>query len=77
MKSKELVALLERVETWPESAQRLLVEIGLEIEQELSGDYHASPEDLQAIDEALEAVERGEIATPEEVEAVFAKFRGA
>jgi hypothetical protein len=37
--------------------------------------YYASPEELKAIDEALEAVARGEIATDEEVEAVFAKFR--
>jgi hypothetical protein len=75
MKTKDLTALLERAETWPEAAQRQLVEIGLEIEQELSGDYRATPEDLKAIDEALEAVERGEVATTEEVEAVFAKYR--
>ncbi|MEJ2374035.1 MAG: hypothetical protein P8Y71_01060 [Pseudolabrys sp.] len=37
--------------------------------------YHASPEELKAIDEALEEVARGEIATDEEVEAVFAKYR--
>jgi predicted transcriptional regulator len=37
--------------------------------------YHATPEELQAIDEGLEAIRRGEIATEEEVEAVFAKFR--
>jgi hypothetical protein len=37
--------------------------------------YHASTEELRAIDEALTAVERGEIASDEEVEAVFAKYR--
>ena len=49
----------------------------LEIEQGRSGDYHATPEDLAAIDEALEAVKRGEVATEAEVEAVFAKYRNA
>jgi predicted transcriptional regulator len=37
--------------------------------------YHASSEELRAIDEALAAVERGEVATDEEVEFVFAKYR--
>ncbi len=37
--------------------------------------YRATPAELKAIDEALAAVERGEIATDEEVEAVFAKYR--
>jgi hypothetical protein len=32
---------------------------------------------LQAIDEALGQVARGEIAGREEIEAAFAKFRGA
>jgi hypothetical protein len=77
MKSKALSAVLERVETWPEAAQDELAEIALELEQGRSGLYHATPEELAAIDEALEAVERGEIATDAEVEAVFAKYRGA
>ena len=37
--------------------------------------YRATPAELKAIDEALAAVERGEIATDEEVEAVFARYR--
>jgi len=43
--------------------------------KETSPLYHASPEELRAIDEALAAVARGEIAGDEEVEAVFAKYR--
>jgi hypothetical protein len=77
MKSKMLTAVLERVATWPEAAQEELAEFVLEIEQGRSGDYHATPEELAAIDEALEAVERGEVATDAEVEAVFAKYRSA
>ena len=37
--------------------------------------YHASPDELKLIDEALAAVARGEIASDEEVEIVFAKYR--
>ncbi len=37
------------------------------------GKYHASLHELALIDEALAAVARGEIASDEEVEAVFAK----
>jgi hypothetical protein len=37
--------------------------------------YHASPDELKLIDEALAAVASGEIASDEEVEAVFAKYR--
>jgi predicted transcriptional regulator len=37
--------------------------------------YRATPEELKAIDEAIAEVERGEIASDEEVEAVFAKYR--
>lgn len=75
MKTKELTAILERVETWPESAQRQLAEIALEIESDLAGEYVPTPEELKAIDEGIAAADRGEFATDEEVEAVFAKFR--
>ena len=38
------------------------------------GVYHASPDELKLIDEALAAVARGEIASDEEVVTVFAKY---
>jgi predicted transcriptional regulator len=75
MKSKTLDAVLERVATWPEAAQEELAQIALEIEQDLTGTYRATPEELKAIDEGIAAANRGEFATNEEVEAVFAKFR--
>ena len=37
--------------------------------------YRASPDELKLLDEALAAVVRGEIASDEEVEAMFAKYR--
>jgi hypothetical protein len=64
--------VLERVKTWPEQAQADLAEIVLDMEVALrSGSYRASPEELQAIDEA----DRAGIARDEEIEAAFATFR--
>jgi len=68
---------LARVANWPEEDQEELAQIALEIEARRHGVYHATPEELAAIDEALAAVPRGEIASGEEVEAVFAKYRRA
>ncbi len=68
---------LARVANWPEEDQEELAQIALEIEARRHGVYHATPEELAAIDEALAAVGRGEIATEEAVEAVFAKYRRA
>jgi hypothetical protein len=68
--------LLKRVETWPEQDQQELAEVARDIEARRSGVYHATPEELRAIDEALGQVARGEIASREEIEAAFAKFRG-
>jgi hypothetical protein len=67
--------LLEQLESWPEEDQEELVEYAREIEARRTGEYHATPEELEAIDEALGQVARGEVASPEEIEAAFAKFR--
>jgi len=69
--------LLEQVESWPQEDQAELIEYAREIEARRTGVYHASPEELAAIDEALGQLARGEVASEEEVEAAFAKFRGS
>jgi hypothetical protein len=69
--------VLARVERWPEDDQDELAQIALEIEARRLGVYRASPDELRCIDEALDAVERGEFASDEEVRAVFAKYRRA
>ncbi len=69
--------MLARAETWSEQDQEELAQVALEIEARRHGLYRASPDELKAIDEALAAVARGEIASDEEVEAVFAKYRKA
>jgi hypothetical protein len=67
--------LVEQLESWPEEDQEELVEYARGIEARRTGEYHATPEELEAIDEALGQVARGELATKEEIEAAFAKFR--
>jgi hypothetical protein len=69
--------LLERVESWSPEDQEELAEYVREIEARRTGVYHATSDELDAIDEALGQVARREIASEEEVEAAFAKFRGA
>jgi ParB-like chromosome segregation protein Spo0J len=68
---------LDRVANWPEEDQQELAQVALEIEARRHGVHHATPQELAAIDEALVAVGRGEIASEEAVEAVFAKYRRA
>ena len=69
--------LLEQVEAWPAQDQEELAEYAREIEARRTGVYAATPEELAAIDEALGQVARGELSTRDEIEAAFAKFRGA
>jgi hypothetical protein len=74
MTKEQVKAVLDRVRTWPRERQEELAEIALEIEAELgSRTYHATPEELQAVDEA----ERSGVASEQEVEAAFRTFRGA
>ena len=67
--------VLARAESGSEQDHEELAQVALEIEARRHGVYHASADELKAIDEALAAVARGEIASGEEVEAVFAKYR--
>jgi hypothetical protein len=70
----KLKDVLERVESWPEEAQKELAEIAIEIEAGFRGGvYHATPEELQAIDEG----DRSGLATEQQVEAAFRTFRRA
>jgi hypothetical protein len=67
--------VLARAEKWSEQDQEELAQAALEIEARRHGMYRAAPEELRALDDAMAAVQRGDIASDEEVEAVFAKYR--
>jgi predicted transcriptional regulator len=71
----KLKDIIERAESWPEQAQEELAQIALEIEAQLHGHYHATPEDIEVIDRGLRDAAEGRFATDEQVAAVFAKYR--
>jgi hypothetical protein len=71
MTKEQINAVLERVRSWPAEDQEELIEVVREIEAQRTGRYHATQQELEAIDEA----ERSGIATDEEVEAAFRAFR--
>ena len=77
MVAKVLKDILTRVESWPEPAQEEAAASLQAIEDELREPYELTKADKEAIDRGLEAVRKGEIATDQEVEAVFAKYRKA
>jgi hypothetical protein len=73
MTKERVKVVLDRVLNWPPERQEELAEIALEIEAELGIQaYHASADELEAIDEA----ERSGIASEHDVEAAFRTFRG-
>jgi hypothetical protein len=63
----------ERVQAWPESDQEELAELAEHIEVRHRGAYHATADELQAIDDA----DRSGIASEQDVEAAFKTFRSA
>jgi hypothetical protein len=69
----KLKEVLERARAWPEADQAELAVYAEEIENRHGGDYHATPEELEAIDEA----DRSGVAKATEVEAAFRTFRRA
>jgi hypothetical protein len=73
MSAEHIERLFEHVRSWPHEDQDELAQIARDIEARRSGVYHATPEELAAIDDA----DRSGIATEEEVEAAFHSFRRA
>jgi hypothetical protein len=74
MKKADVKAVLGRVLLWPAEAQKEAIGALRAIELDWFDDgYHATPEELAAIDDA----DRGELASGEEVEVAFGAFRSA
>lgn len=73
--NKALIDVLDRAQSWPQNAQVELERVALEIEAELGqSTYHATTDELAGIQRGLEAAERDQFATDEEIKAVFAKY---
>jgi hypothetical protein len=72
----ELKNLLPRIDAWPSEDQEALVEAARGIEAERTGVYHATAEELAAIDRGLDDVRRDRFATVEAQDEARAKLRG-
>ena len=66
--TKLMEKALDAVRAWPADRQDEAAKMLLALDRLGPGPYQASPEELAAIDEALEQVERGERANPAEVD---------
>jgi hypothetical protein len=67
--------VLARAEHWTASAQDKLVKAALEIEQVQDLEFELDADDLKIIDERIAGSARGEIASDEEMETIFKKYR--
>jgi predicted transcriptional regulator len=75
MTKTEIDAVLERVRTWPAERQEDAARILLEMEAQGTEVYQLSEDELADIEDGLKEIERGEVATDEEVAALFNRAR--
>ncbi len=75
MTREQIDEVLDRVRTWPLHRQEDAAAILLRMEKEGTDVYVMTDEELADIEEALAEVERGEIASDEEVQAIFDRAR--
>jgi predicted transcriptional regulator len=68
--------MLSQIDRWPSEDQEALLEAARSIEAERTGVYHASEEELAAIDRGLDDTRAGRFASDEAAAEVRAKFRG-
>lgn len=73
--TKLMEKALEAVRDWPQDRQDEAAALLLALDCLGAAPYRATPEELAAIDEALQQVQRGERATLAQVEQAFARFR--
>lgn len=75
MTREQIDAVLDRVRSWPASRQQHAALMLLALEAEGTGPYILSLEEREDLKTALAEVARGEVASDEEVSAVFARHR--
>ncbi|MDF3061444.1 MAG: hypothetical protein K0S06_1553 [Microvirga sp.] len=75
MTKDQIDAIFDRAREWPERYREDAARFLLAIDPDRAGVYELSEEEARDIDAALAEVERGEVASDEEVQAFFAQFR--
>ena len=71
----DLKDVLARAQHWPPSSQDKLLQAALEIEKIQDTEFELTAEDWIIIEDRISKSDRGEIATDEEMEAIFKKYR--
>lgn len=74
MATNTIDALLDRARHWSAGAREGAAEVLLDLE-DASAEWDLTEEQYADLDEAIAEADRGEFATDEEVEAVFARYR--
>jgi predicted transcriptional regulator len=75
MTREQIDAIFERAREWPLERQEEAAEMLLILEDRAKGVYRLSDEERADIREALAEMERGEVASDEEVAALFDRLR--
>ena len=75
MTKEQIEQIFERVRTWPLEQQERAAAMLLLLEEQGTGVYELTDEELADIEEAEAEAERGEFATDEEVKALFDRYR--
>ena len=75
MNKAQIDSILDRVRTWPADRQEDAARVLLAMEGQNTGVYRLSDEERAEIRAALDEVERGEVASDDEVAAVFNRHR--
>lgn len=75
MTRESLEILLDRVAAWPEEDQEKIVRFIDEIESKRQGVYRLSDEERAAVRRGLVEMRDGQLASDEEVAAVFNSYR--
>ena len=71
MTKEQIRAVLDRVLTWPPDRQQDAADMLLLLEAQEGELYHPSDDEWAAIQEGVEQVRRGEIASVDEIEAFW------
>jgi hypothetical protein len=75
MNKAQIDSVLDRVRTWPLERQEDAARILLAMEDQDIGVYRLSDEERAEVRAALAEVERGEVASDEQVSALFNRYR--
>ena len=75
MTREDLDAVLERVRSWPEPRQEDALAILLTLESEAGATYVLSDSEHLDLVAAIDEVDRGEIASADEVSEVFGRYQ--